>query len=62
MLLIFRISLIGRMGRNGPVPPLLGKLSCSWLPVWLAPFEMGQIDGRSLVLVCETPPGKMSSL
>lgn len=61
MLLMFRISLIGQMGRNGPVPPLLGKLSCSWPLVWLAPFEMGQRDARSLVLVCEMQPGKMSS-
>lgn len=45
MLLIFRTSLIGRKVRDDPVHPPFGMLSCSWSPVWLVPFEVGQMDG-----------------
>lgn len=45
MLLIFRTSLIGRKGRDDPVRPPFEMLSCSWAPVWLVPFEVGQMDG-----------------
>ena len=45
MLPIFRTSLIGRKGRDDPVTPPFGMLSCSWSPVWLVPFEFGRMDG-----------------
>lgn len=48
--------------RDGPVHPPLATLSGSWPLGWLVPFEVGQTDARSSVLVYEMQPSKMSSV
>lgn len=64
MLLIFKHQPHWQNGQEGwPCAPSISDTvrelaAC----VWLVPFEVGQTDARSSVLVCEMQPSKMSSV